>query len=156
MSEENLLYFEDFQPGNSYALGRADFSTRAIVGFAQQFDFQPMHLDEQAGKASMLGGLGASGWHTGGEMLRLLHEAVVSRSASLGGTGIESLVWKRAVLAGDTLNGKAVVAQCRDSEITPSNGVVDLDVELVNQRNELVISARLPLVVERRSGAASR
>ena len=34
------------------------------MAFAAEFDPQPMHLDEAAAQASMLGGLAASGWHS--------------------------------------------------------------------------------------------
>ena len=43
-----------------------------IIEFASEFDAQPMHLDEAAGKASILGGLSASGWHTCAMFMRLL------------------------------------------------------------------------------------
>src|SRR5262245_58570312 len=56
--------FEDFAEGQSLDLGSKTVTAEEIVEFAGEFDPQPMHLDEEAGKASLLGGLGASGWHT--------------------------------------------------------------------------------------------
>ena len=35
-----------------------------IIAFATQFDPQPFHIDEDAAKKSIYGGLIASGWHT--------------------------------------------------------------------------------------------
>ena len=34
-----------------------------IFAFATDFDPQPMHLDEEAAKSSLAGGLSGSGWH---------------------------------------------------------------------------------------------
>lgn len=43
-----------------------------IIAFATQFDPQPFHLDEEAAKASVFGGLCASGWHTCAMAMRLM------------------------------------------------------------------------------------
>ena len=58
------LHWEDFQPGTVAIYGPRLVTREEIVAFAAEFDPQPMHLDEAAASATMLGGLGASGWHT--------------------------------------------------------------------------------------------
>ena len=73
-----------------------------IVEFASEFDPQPMHLDEQAGKASILGGLSASGWHTCGMFMRMLCDAfLLDRPRK---EHPEYQKWKKPVLAGDRLS----------------------------------------------------
>ena len=64
--------YEDFVEGASLDIGSKDVSAAEIIEFASEFDAQPMHLDEEAGKASILGGLSASGWHTCAMFMRML------------------------------------------------------------------------------------
>ena len=95
--------FEDFTPGLRFDFAERTMSVDEIVAFACEFDPQPMHLDEEAGRTSILGGLAASGWHTSAVMMRMLYEAYIRRSSSEGSPGVDLMEWKRPVIAGDTL-----------------------------------------------------
>ena len=64
--------YEDFVEGATFALGTKTVTAEEIIEFAGEFDAQPMHLDEEAGKASILGGLSASGWHTCCMFMRMM------------------------------------------------------------------------------------
>ena len=79
--------FEDFIEGGSIALGSKLVTAEEIVEFASEFDPQPMHLDEEAGKASILGGLSASGWHTCSMFMRLMCDGFLLNSTSQGVAG---------------------------------------------------------------------
>jgi len=57
-------HWEDFKPGAVAVYGPRLVTREEIVAFAAEFDPQPMHLDEAAGAATLLGGLAASGWHS--------------------------------------------------------------------------------------------
>ena len=87
------LYFEDFQPGAVNEYGPRLVSREEIIAFAAEFDPQPMHLDEEAARASMLGGLAASGWHTCCMMMRMVADGFVLNSASMGAPGIDEVRW---------------------------------------------------------------
>ncbi len=97
-----------------------------------------MHLDEAAGKASILGGLSASGWHTCAIFMRLLCDAFLLNSTSQGAPGVDRIKWKKPVLAGDPLNGRTTVLSRRESKSRPSIGLVAFRSELFNQRGEPV------------------
>ena len=64
MTDKRWAY-EDAVEGVTIELGSKTVSAEEIIEFASEFDPQPMHLSEEGGKASILGGLSASGWHTG-------------------------------------------------------------------------------------------
>ncbi len=131
--------FEDFTEGTVIDLGSKEMSAQEIVAFAAEFDPQPMHLDEAAGRASILGGLSASGWHTCAVFMRLLCDAFLLDSTSQGAPGVDEIKWKRPVLAGDTLSGRTTVLAARESRSRPTIGLVTLRSELFNQQGEAVL-----------------
>jgi acyl dehydratase len=136
----DTLYFEDFPVGMTYACGARSLSEEQIVGFAREFDPQPFHVDREAAKASMFGGIIASGWHTASTAMRLQVDAVLSRSASLGSPGIDELRWLKPVRPGDTLSLKLEVLESRPSQSKPDRGSVKVKYALSNQRGELVMT----------------
>ena len=130
--------YDDLAEGTSVSLGSKRVPAEEIIEFASEFDFQPMHLDEEAGNASILGGLSASGWHTCCMFMRLLCDGFLLDSTSQGSPGIEYAKWKKPVLAGDTLTGKCTVLDKRTSRSRPGLGFIKIRSELFNQRGEQV------------------
>jgi acyl dehydratase len=130
--------FEDLAEEASLDLGSKLVTAEEIIEFASEFDFQPMHLDEEAGKASILGGLSASGWHTCCMFMRLLCDGFLLDSTSQGSPGIDYAKWKKPVLAGDMLRGRTTVVGRRISKSRPGVGLVTIRSELFNQRDEQV------------------
>jgi acyl dehydratase len=131
--------FEDLVEGGSIALGSKLVTAEEIVEFASEFDAQPMHMDEEAGKASILGGLSASGWHTCSMFMRLMCDGFLLDSTSQGSPGLDYVRWKKPVLAGDTLTGRSTVLAKRASKSKPGLGLVTVKSELFNQRGEAVL-----------------
>ena len=138
MSERRWAY-EDFEVGGSITLGSKTVTAEEIIEFASEFDAQPMHLDEEAGKASILGGLAASGWHTCSMFMRMMCDGFILNSTSQGSPGIDYVRWKKPVLAGDTLTGRSTVLAKRASQSRPGLGFVTVKSELLNQRDEIVL-----------------
>ncbi|MGX5664997.1 MaoC family dehydratase [Rhizobium daejeonense] len=136
------LYFEDFEPGRFFQLGPKTVEAAEIIEFATEFDPQPMHLSEEAGRASILGGLSASGWHTSSMFMRMMIDSYLLASASEGAPGIDSMEWKKPVLAGDTLKGGSTVEAARPMRSRPHIGIVAFRHELQNQRGETVLLSR--------------
>jgi len=121
-----LLHFEDFTVGESREFGRYEVTGEEIKAFAREFDPQPFHLDEEAGKNSILGGLCASGWHTGAMLMRMMVEGYLGRSASLGSPGLDELKWLKPVYPGETLNARFTVMAKRRSSKTPEMGIITM------------------------------
>ena len=133
------LHFEDFHVGRTFELGPKTVTADEIIEFASEFDPQPMHLSEEAGRASILGGLSASGWHTSCIFMRMMIDSYLSSSLSEGAPGIDVMEWKKPVLAGDTLKGSSTVAAARVMRSRPHIGIVTFAHELRNQRGETVL-----------------
>jgi acyl dehydratase len=134
------IYFEDFEVGEVHQFGSFTFTRDAIVAFARQYDPQPFHLDDEAARASIYGGLIASGWQTGAVCFRLAVDGLIGRAASLGSPGIDDLRWLKPVRPGDTITGRAEVVEVRASRSKPDRGSVRLRYEAFNQRGEQVFS----------------
>lgn len=132
-------YFEDFTVGFTRAARGPTVTAEAIKAFAAEYDPQPFHLDEEAAKSSLFGALCASGWHTAALCMRMLCDAYLIDSASLGSPGIDELRWVKPVFAGDALSVKMTVLDARPSRSRPSMGSVRSKWEVYNQKNELVM-----------------
>lgn len=142
--------FEDFPPGTRFDLGPYTVTREEVVAYASQYDPQPFHLDENAGRESLLGGLAASGWHTVSILMRMCYDAILVDTLSLGSPGVDSLKWVRPVLAGDTLSGSAEVLTARPLKSRPNMGIAEFRFELNNQNGDLVLVQMTKLLVERR------
>ena len=124
------LYFEDLTTGRVFDLGTTVVDHDEMVAFARRFDPQPFHVDEEAGKASIFGGLAASGWFTASLWMRAYYDSVLARAASLGSPGGEEIVWPAPVFAGDELRAVMEVVEARRSRSRPNLGLVKLRASL--------------------------
>lgn len=124
-----------------------------VIAFAQQFDPQPFHLSEEAGQASLFGGLAASGWHTAGIVMRLMCDGFLLDSSSLGSPGLESLRWLKPVLVGDALRARMTVLASRPMKSKPHVGLVQTRWEAINQRDEVVMTIESWAMFGRRTPA---
>jgi len=143
-------HYEDLSVGETVALGSTTLTREMIFAWAKEFDPLPFHLDEEAAKKSLLGGLAASGWQTGALTLRLLGDAFLNTIAAAGGLGFSDLKWKKPVMVGDTISPTATVASLRRSAHHPDRGIMTLDLVVKNQRVEEVMTMTLANLVETR------
>lgn len=139
---DRLLAFEDFEIGATIPIGPRHITAEEIIEFASEFDPQPMHVDAEAGQASLLGGLGASGWHICAMAMRMFCDAYLLNSLSQGAPGVEYVKWKKPIIAGDTLAGTSTVVSKRVSKSRPDLGFVTLEHRLTNQCGETVTDIR--------------
>ncbi len=132
-------YFEDFTPG--FVLhGQGPTVTREdIIDFATKFDPQPFHLSDEAAKGTLFGALCASGWHTASMCMRMMCDAWLLDSASLGSPGVDNLRWLKPVFVGDTLRFTLTVLEQRPSRSRPDMGSVLGKQEVHNQKGEAVL-----------------
>ncbi|WP_232771886.1 MaoC/PaaZ C-terminal domain-containing protein [Glaciecola sp. 33A] len=91
------MYFEDYQPGQTSDFGAYQVTETEIKDFASKYDPQFFHLDNEAAKKSLFGGLCASGWHTAAMFMRMLVDKLGEEHGSLGSPGIDNLKWLKTV-----------------------------------------------------------
>ena len=156
-----MRFFEDIEIGARRELGSFTFTAEAIKTFAAQFDPQTFHLDEEAGRKSLFGGLAASGWHVGSVCMkllvadgqRLMQEAVARGEKVVPwgpSPGFRELRWIKPVLAGDTISFSSVVETKRTSDKRPEWGILQARNSGTNQGGEPVYSFLATAFVPRR------
>lgn len=151
----SLRYFEAIQPGETHAFGHYTLSEDEVTEFAQDFDPQPFHIDDEAARNSIFGGLIASGWHTAALMMRLFVEYVLQDCATVGSPGFDDLRWHQPVRPGDTLHVQATCLDCRPSRSQPALGSVDYELKVFNQDEQLVASVIYIVLMRRRGDTES-
>ena len=134
-----MRYLEDYPVGSSAEFGSAHVSEAAIREFAVRYDPQPFHTDPEAAKQWPYGGLIASGWHTAAMMMRILLDNFIDGESSLGSPGLGPIRWKLPVRPGDVLRVRARVLDNRVSQSKPDRGILTFEVEVINQRDEVVM-----------------
>lgn len=135
-----MRYFEDFQVGDVFELGTASVTEEEIIAFARQFDPQPFHVDPAQARASVFGGIIASGWHTASLLMRLLVDNFLRETLSLGSPGLDEVRWLQPLRPGDTLRARFTILECRASKSRTEMGILRSRSEVFNQRDELVMT----------------
>lgn len=151
----DALYFEDFTPGREFRTDGATITEAQILDFALAFDPQPFHLDVEAAKQSIFGGLIASGFHTMALTFRLFAQTRALAACSMGSPGADELRWLRPVRPGDTLRAVVRVVEQRPSTSKPDRGIVRLQWTTLNQAGDPVLTMTSMQLVRRRPGAPS-
>lgn len=122
----SALTFKDLAKGDVFDIGEFSLTREQIVAFAQEFDPQPYHLDDEAARRNPLfDRISASGWQS---VLALqFNMGAFWRSTlvrPLAGAEITGLRWHRPVYAGDRLFGKMSLVSIRLSRSRPDRAIV--------------------------------
>jgi len=152
-SAANALFLDDLRVGQRFASGPHTIDEGQIKAFAAQFDPQPFHLDDAALKATLFGGLAASGWHTAAITMKLLVESGLPLRGGIIGSGGE-VSWPKPTRPGDTLTVVSEIEEITPSRSRPDRGMIRVRSETRNQHGETVQILIAKLVVPRRTTAA--
>jgi acyl dehydratase len=156
------LYFEERTIGETKLLGAHTFARDEVIAFARLYDPQPFHLDEAAAKASLFGGLAASGWHTACHFIRLVVADRQAEEAALRAAGkpvpaygpspgFRNLRWVKPVMVGDTLEYRNRVIAKIDLKSRPERGILQSITQARNQHGALVFEHEGAILVERKT-----
>lgn len=142
------LYFDDLSVGQRFQSGSTTLDAAAIKDFAATYDPQPFHLDEEAARDTLFGGLAASGWQTAALTMRLLVESVPLAGGIIG-AGNE-ISWPRPTRPGDVLTVVSEIMEVVASVSRPDRGRIVVRSETSNQNGEVVQVLTARLIVPRR------
>ncbi len=132
--------FEDFIIGDEKIFGDYLVTQQEIIEFATKYDPQPFHTDPEFAKKSFHGQLISSGWMTCAIMMRIFCDDFLISSSSIGSPGVEKLRWIKPVYVGDRLKVMVKNLNARISKSNPNMGIVNYKVDVLNQKDEIVMT----------------
>jgi acyl dehydratase len=135
-------HFEDYPVGSVAQYGPIVVDEAEVIEFGRRYDPQDFHADPVKAAKSPFGGVIASGWHTGSMMMRVLVDRYLSRTASMGSPGMDELRWTAPVRPGDRLWVRVGVIEARRSESKPDRGLVRTLIEVLNDKEVVVMSVK--------------
>jgi len=147
--DKRVLYLDDLAVGDKFSSEGHEIDTAQIKAFATLFDPQPFHLDEEAAKATLFGGLAASGWHTAAITMRLLVTSGLPLADGIIGAGGE-ISWPKPTRPGDVLRVESEVVEIMPSRSKPDRAMVVMRCETRNQHGDVLQSFSPKLVVAKR------
>ena len=156
MQETEKYYWEDFHLGDTAPIGEQHLDAAEMVAFAGAYDPQPFHIDEDAARQTMYGGLIASGWYTVALVMRMMVDSYLNRSTSLGSPGVDQVRWLKPVRPGDTIRATRTVVETRPSSSRPEMGLVKTRWEVFNQHYERVMTMEGVQMFRRRNAGKAR
>jgi acyl dehydratase len=152
------FYLDDLVVGQRFASATHIVDEEQIKSFARQYDPQYFHVDVEAARDSLFGGLAASGWHTAAITMKLNVEGGLPIAGGIIGSGAE-VAWPKPTRPGDQLHVESEIVEVVPSRSRPDRGVVTVLSRTLNQNGEVVQTLKARLVVPRNlrgGGAAAR
>ena len=148
-----MRYLDDLKPGDRFSGGPVTVTEAEIIDFASRYDPQPFHLDPEAAKETVFGGLAASGWHTAGLTMRMIVTGEGKLAGGFVGMGVEEVSWPKATRPGDSLRIESEILEVRPSAKRPDRGIARVRTTTFNQHDEVVQVMTANLLVARRVAA---
>jgi acyl dehydratase len=143
------LFLDELSVGQRFSSPSHAVREEEMLAFARQYDPQPFHLDHEAAKTSLFGGLAASGWYTAAITMRLNVEGGLPIAGGVIGVGGE-IAWPRPLRAGDVVHVESEVLEIVPSRSRPDRGIVTFESRTINQNGEVVQILKPKLVVFRK------
>ncbi len=147
-------WFEDVTAGDIAEFGEHLMTEADVIAFATAYDPQPFHIDADAAQDSIFGGLIASGWHTGSVVMRMMVDHYLTPESSLGSPGVDEIRWIVPVRPGDRLRVRITVLSTVPSRSKPDRGIVHSLTEVLNQKDQVVMTLKGMGMIRRRPMAA--
>jgi acyl dehydratase len=147
-------YLEDFTVGDVTETSEFTITRDMVLSFAEQYDPQPMHLDEASARDTLFGQLVGSGWQTLAVTMRLLVDARLLGGTPIVGAEFKDMRFHAPMCPGDTLQASAEVIAIRPSKSRPDRGFMDMKVTTKNSAGTTLVTQSWSLVVPSRSAVS--
>lgn len=133
-----MRYYEDFEIGAKRLFADSyTFTEEEIVSFARHWDPQPFHIDKTAAAESMFEGLVACSSHIIAASIRLGIDE--DPAAAVSALGFNNMKVASPVRPGDVLKCREEVLEKRLSKSHAGCGILNMQCEAFNQRDEIVL-----------------
>jgi len=134
-------YFDEWNVGDriEHEIRRTVTETDNLLFTTMTHNAQPLHLDQEAAKASEFGKILVNGTFTFSLMVGV-SVGDTTLGTLVANLGYDKLVHPRPTFIGDTLRATSEVVELRESKSRPGAGIVTFKHESLNQRDEVVCS----------------
>lgn len=141
------MKFDMFYVGQTFRTKSLLVSKEDIIKFAESFDPEYMHLDEEKANKGMFHGIIASGIHTIAVSFKLWVEEGFFGDDVIAGKSMDNIRFLRPVYPGDVL---FVVAEVVKMETrSDEKGELTLLLSTYNDKNEKVLAGDLTVLIKR-------
>jgi acyl dehydratase len=140
MPSQPKIFYEDIEIGRVVPLGVTVVTTADIKAYARTFDPQPLHLNEEAAKHTMIGRLCASGWHSCAILMRLLCDGFLLDASSLGSPGMKAVRFLKPVFPDEPLAGRLTCTAKRVLKSRPEVGTCEVLIELLDAKGQALVA----------------
>ena len=150
MSDEPSA-FADTEEGDTAVTQGRTITEADVTNFAGvSGDFNHLHTDAERMGESMFGERIAHGMLVVSAATGLLWQArsPEEREAVVAFYGIDDLRFRQPTYIGDTIRVELEVIETREKEEGPGNGTVQYLAEVVNQRDQTVVSCKMTSLLE--------
>lgn len=143
------LFLEDLEVGQRFSSKSMTIDAQEITRFARANDPQFFHIDEEAAKDSLFGGLVASGWQTAALTIKLMLDSAEAPFAG-GVIGVDAHVsWRQPVRPGDRLRVESEITHIAIVPSRTDRGFATIQATTFNQKDEIVQTITSMLVIFR-------
>jgi acyl dehydratase len=141
-------YFEDYEVGKEIRSSSRTITEADIVNFAGiTGDWNPIHTDEEFARKSVFGRRIAHGTLTFAIMTGLLARLGIIEKTIVAFYGVDRLRLTKPVFIGDTLTA---IARVIEKEDRGDAGMIVMEANVVNQRDEVVLTSIVRFLVKKR------
>ncbi len=139
-------FWDDLAEGDHIDCKTITLTLPEIIEFAQKYDPQPFHIDEQAAASSLFGGIIASSLQTLSACTRVVADAT-GNMPILSGILIEQVRLSNPVRPDDILSIEACWADLNRSRSKPDRGMATARFKAVNQKGETVMESGFRYII---------
>ncbi|GAB3053107.1 MaoC/PaaZ C-terminal domain-containing protein [Virgibacillus ainsalahensis] len=141
------MKYNEFEVDDTFFTNEVTLTKEEIKEFAEKYDPQYLHMDEESAKQSRYGSLIASGFQTlaviWGEFIRM----DILGEDCLGGLGAERIRWKAPVFPNDRLSGEFTIQNKKETS-DKTRGILSLEITIRNQHGQTVLTGKPEVFVK--------
>lgn len=144
-----LKYYEDYQVGEKFISDTYVIEKEELIEYSRKWDPQPFHIDEEAARQSIYGGLTAPSAYIMA-VASYLGNTIKPKIAALGALGMTDMEFPNPMRPGDRMTQVSTVTQKRSPKTKPDRGIIHYTVRVANQNDEPVATYRIKIMVAKR------
>jgi len=140
------MKFDEFTIGQTFETKSFKLTKENIMEFAEEFDSQYMHFDEEKAKQGRFNGIIASGVHTLGISFKLWIELGIYGDDIIAGRGMNNIKFIKPVYPGDELH--TVVNVIDKRAVKKDAGIITVSLSTYNDKDEKVFKGDLLALIK--------